>query len=186
MRKPHLHITRKRILTLLAVCMVAPMAYALWPRSSLWRYTSPPMTIGGKSVRLSVLVPRGLIPHPQPPKSPTEKYATPIYTNPDPHERMTWLPSGVRRWLGLYPEPNCSLMVEYANRGGKKGGLVLLGGESEVGADGITTSSNILGLHAAYLDGDWEVSYSRGDRSAFDATYREVCKSLKILPGDAK
>jgi hypothetical protein len=173
---------KRRIWLVGVVAVVGAAAFAVWPRGSrLEWYTSPPLTIKGKTAHLSALVPSGWMA--SEPKfvtvddrepGPDHDYVS-VRLFPSKQSRLPeWVPSGIRRMLEEPIEPGARVSFMY--------------GVSVNGPVGGVNAGKVLDRDQHWnatrsLDGpiDCEIQYDRNNQAAFEATYRPICESFRVV-----
>lgn len=166
------------ILFALVALVVAVAAYTLWPRPRLVLYTSPGYTLDGKTVRLQMLAPAGWnmgwswVSFPPPVEA---------IVSDRPSERFQWMPAVIRRFLNSGDEFGGSLIVVHAPPGRRSvanGKIYVRSGRLPQNLGGGTYYRAVLELtdHSGY-----SISYTRTNRAEFEATYRQVCESFKVI-----
>ena len=174
---------------LLALLTVAALAYALWPRGPrLELYTSPPLTVDGKTVRLQALVPagwtelitdNGLVEISGPITERTVLLATSqrsytVYFTPI--QRGAWLPGWLRPYLYGPDEPRAELGLIY--------GWDPFYGMAINGSNLYSDSLQHVQRYAESNPGG-RLYYTRTNKAEFDATRQAICESFKVLREEA-
>jgi hypothetical protein len=153
-----------------ALIALAGFAITLWsrPADPLSLYTSPKMQVAGRSIRVQMLVPSSWTVGVKPGWPAAARFVEMITAAPG--RRLQRVPAGIRKYFTSEPEPFAGLTVFYgmprkSNDTGRRIHVM-----------------NALGTQRAVVDhGGCLMIYSRTDPTGFDATYRQVCESLRVI-----
>jgi hypothetical protein len=166
--------------------LAAVVVFAFWFRGpQLEVFTSPPLTVKGTTIRLQGLVPEGWTTWPVVTKS---SYAIPagVPNMPSGHRdsylitlrpsgRLKWLPSFIRGYFVRPTDPEDRLAIDWPDADGP-------------GIEQMRTAVFIPGEYAVYVAvRDWKakfssrIVYARANRAEFEATYRQICESFKVI-----
>lgn len=168
MRLNHKYARRSLALGALAVGGIVALAARPGHPRLEW-YSSPPFSVGGKTLRIQMLSPAGWHAAFQP--APVGPYIT-----IRPQDRLSWMPMGIRRLLHLEGEFNPSILACPSTGGDGKvhtwtgRHIPRFGGRRYYGAVRDLTGT-----------GGFSIIYERDDRDEFEATYRQVCGSFRVV-----
>jgi hypothetical protein len=168
---------RKRLL--LAVAVLVFVAFVLWPRGPRMElYTSPPLAYFGGTLRFQALVPAGW----------TAGHPTVIQVRGDrPGKAYPWVqispppPSpNLKSWFRKYMgEPDEAIAA-----------IVMTGGWDQphgprAPGEVIVADGTLIGTRTARreIGGNpgGTIGYSRNRADEFEATYRQICESFKVI-----
>lgn len=171
---------RKRI-AVAALVGIGALAFALWPRGpALELYTSPPIVDSdGKSYVLQGLVPAGWAQatfHGGRPLVHGHR-AFRIHDYMKPHG-PGWMPSWLHRLFHPREELYADIMLMVAIDGGHNTDLIDHGVELETERSAGGTISAMRGIDAGP---GFLVYYRRENLAEFNATYRQICESFKVI-----
>lgn len=176
-------VTRTRITGITAAAVVAILAWSVWPRGTgLVPYITPPLTLGTETVQLHAQIPAGWEVHAAQTNSMffsgvggTQK-SVPISVSISitPVVRAAWMPHWIRQRLFGATEKSAEVYLAYSDW------------ESVGGEKVYTFVDHIDGMARYHARRDLGpglgfIVYQRTNRAEFDATYKDVCASLKVV-----
>jgi hypothetical protein len=182
MRKPY----RKRWLVGgLALAAAGAVILAVWPRGpQLELYTSPPMTVFGKPKQVQLLIPTGWkaeAPQPIYLGETGNAGQSLLFIRPQPANR--WLPAWLRRLFYGEPEQHTFVEIGIGHPDDQRDVATYLFrtfyGRPRQPA--FTGPSYPTAHRSVQKDIGYHVRYYRTNRAAFEATYRPICDSFKVL-----
>jgi hypothetical protein len=160
-------MTGKSWKALAAVLLVGAVVTCLvWPKPiRLVRYTTPPIAVGTRSVRVTGLIPDGWRTQFGPPGSSMSSPG--LALAPDPP--LTWVPWRIREGLVDVNRPSSCLIIQF---------------QEDTSADRMTKVGEDQPPVASRLISEMPcvVYYRNLDASAFSVTYRKVCDSFRVVP----
>lgn len=171
---------RYAIVLLTTLCVV--LGWALWPRGPrLECYTSPPFLIAGRtSLRLRTLVPAGLTAIQV--KSSDHNAFDVSWTDHmtigmGPQVRWKWLPERLRELLSGPQSAGATFRVTPWFAPGSMPGQNALRVQRATSGGFPSEARITVWCKDVYCD----ISHKCSDPSLFDATYRQVCESFRVI-----
>jgi hypothetical protein len=189
---------RRSALALPLAACVGLLAWAVWPRGpALVLYTSPPITLDKKTFRLQALVPAEWTDGRRCVDQPDHYYHGPV----DEHAQLfvftllpvkrpcAWLPAWLRSRLFAPPETRAGIAI-IAETSRHSIDFFEVIRQGDLGPAGTTerwvAREDFFALRSFDSSGKVGVAYRRHNRSAFESTYRKICESFRVIPGDGK
>jgi hypothetical protein len=169
---------KRRVVAGVVVVALVAAAYAVWPREPelVW-YTTPELSQHNVDVRLRFLAPRGWIAS-APEHSGGETSTTEddfVFIKVAPPTPLTWLPERLRHRLFGPPEYRMQIEVlAFWNRGPPDGKI-------EVGTYSVRGGQVLWAVRGFDLPVPCSIAYGRLNLAKFEATYRQICGSLKVV-----
>lgn len=182
-------MSRRKSATLtITICVLAALSYAAWPRG-LELYTSPPITFHGKTVRLQALIPNGWVAYkPQTygssdipsfigHRSIPAKGMVYVTIQPQNHP-YGWMPEWLGRWVhgSSQGEVFPAVVLQWGLNSAEQSDHVVSTTSSTIGP-----KTSVVGLRGSDADNGYSIVYIRQKEDAFDATYRQICESFKVV-----
>lgn len=135
------------------------LGWAAWPRGSrLALRVSVPFKVNGKTVRIQLLAPTDWG------EWDIHESATDAFLTCGPRERAPWLPAQIRSIFELGPEESAGMVVT-------------VGVEVKV----ILKPGTYFKQQSFSCNPPAYLTYVRGNRAEFEATYRQICDSLRVI-----
>ena len=175
----------KRVAICLAACAVGVLVYAFWRRDpSLELYTSPPIKSHGQTVRVQILMPEGWTAS-SPEFLDVVMSAQGVYVKDvihleltDPRaKRLSWMPGILRQLFLPKPEKDACLSIDVGTIGAHRDEVTRVERSLTSSPDGQDCSSE----RSLLVRPEACVYYRRFNPAEFDATYRPICESFRVL-----
>ena len=159
---------------LVAICTLYSL-YAYWPRSaSLEPHTTTGFTLYGKSAHMELLIPTGwrVVAEP-PPNADDNRIHCQVVFEP---RRQDWMPLWLKNILQKDRHDRLTVVFD-------KDPFPTTGGRKEIPPWSVYSAQSKAWFAGRLVSGKPSlfVSYRRAEKSVFDATFREVCNSVKVV-----
>lgn len=166
---------RPILATLLALTALAVFT-ALWLRGTkLELYTSPPLLIDGQNVRLQALIPASWTVQ----SNTVQVYGVGTFPGVKigPPARQRWLPNWLDR-LFHAPKEQLAELSMAVGWNGSYNGAVMTGIWHITGPEELDAYAISRGIE---MKPGYYIYYLRGNKPDFDATYRQILDSFKVI-----
>lgn len=168
-------IARKSRRLMLLALAAGTVSFAIWPKApQLERYTTTVTNGAGKKVQVRLLVPAGWTEDNS--RRPTDPFVS-AYTIRPPVKRSSWLPGWLNDRLFGQPERISSVVINPVS---------ILRDEKIHVDEGMTQmGSSTVRFWTAGREikeaGPLTLGYVRTNHAEFEATYRQICESLRVV-----